>query len=83
VIVEFHHEPTTIHLRTYIDERYKLTIYRDRPYGELFDLEADPEERCNLWGESKYAEVKAMLFVRLANAELKREPMPMPRVSGS
>ena len=27
VIVENHHEPTTIHVKTYVDERYKLTVY--------------------------------------------------------
>ena len=37
VICENHHEPTTIHLKTYVDERYKLTVYYNQTYGELFD----------------------------------------------
>ncbi|RYE42563.1 MAG: DUF4976 domain-containing protein, partial [Hyphomicrobiales bacterium] len=83
VIVEFHHEPTTVHLRTYIDERYKLTIYRDQPYGEIFDLLEDPGEHRNLWNEPDCAALKGHLFARLANAEMKREPMSMPRLGGS
>ncbi len=31
-------QPTTIWLRTYVDERYKITVYHNRDYGELFDL---------------------------------------------
>lgn len=82
-IVEFRHEPTTIHLRTYVDERYKLTIYRDQSYGELFDLQQDPDERCNRWDDAAYFEVKAELFGKFLNAELRREPMEMPRIAGA
>lgn len=80
VIVEYRHEPTTIQLRTYVDARYKLTIYRDRPYGELFDLESDPEERRNLFHDPHYAGVRCELYQKFLNAELRREPMEMPRI---
>ena len=42
VICEFRHEPTTIHQKTYVDERYKITVYYNQTYGELFDLQDDP-----------------------------------------
>jgi uncharacterized sulfatase len=35
VTVEHHHEPTTIHLKTYVDRRYKITVYCNREYGEI------------------------------------------------
>jgi len=82
-IIEFRHEPTTIHLRTFVTARWKLTVYRDRDYGELFDLQNDPQERCNLWNDDSYATVKANLFQQWINAELRREPMEMPRISGA
>src|SRR5690606_238567 len=50
-LIENRHNPTTVHLRTFITERHKLTAYRGHDYGELFDLQADPHERHNLWDE--------------------------------
>lgn len=44
-IVENRHQPTAVHLRTYIEGRYKATVYRGHDYGELFDLRDDPDER--------------------------------------
>ena len=62
VIVENHHQPTTIHQRTYVDKRYKITVYYNRDYGELFDLEEDPGEINNLWDDSAHADKKAELL---------------------
>jgi arylsulfatase A-like enzyme len=81
VIVEFRHQPTHVHLRTYIDDRYKLTVYCDRDYGEMFDLQTDPLERRNLWNDPKMAELRGELFRRWINAELRREPMRQPRIA--
>ena len=83
VICEFRHQPTKVHLRTLVTKRYKLTVYRDQTYGELFDLQEDPGETHNRWGDAGYATVKAELFQQFVNAELKRETMPMPRVAGA
>ena len=83
VIVEFRHQPTAVHLRTYIDERYKLTVYRDQSYGELFDLVEDPDELRNRWDDPSYAETRCRLFQRFVNAELKREPTRLPRIAGA
>ncbi|UQZ86922.1 Arylsulfatase [Paenibacillus konkukensis] len=81
IVCEFHHEPTTIHQKTYVDQRYKITVYYNQTYGELFDLETDPEERHNLWDEPSCKELKAELMLRYIWAELGKEPMPMPRIS--
>ena len=83
VIVENRHQPATVHLRTFVTDRYKLTVYRDAPYGELFDLEDDPREVHNRWDDPAYASTKSDLMLQFLNAELQREPTRMPRVSGS
>jgi arylsulfatase A-like enzyme len=83
VLVEFRHQPTALHLRTYIDERYKLTVYRNQEYGELFDLQEDPEERRNRWDDLDYAKVKHRLFQRFLNAEIEREPTRFARIAGA
>ena len=83
VIIENRHEPTTIHLKTYVDERYKLTVYYQQEYGELFDLHNDPGETMNLWDDPRHATLKAELTRRLLFAEMGKEPLPMPRIAGA
>ena len=83
VIVENRHQPTTIHLKTYVDERYKLTVYWERPYGELFDLQEDPGEVRNLWDSPAHERLRADLVMRLLFAEMGKEPIWMPRVCGA
>ena len=73
VIVENRHQPTTLHLKTYIDDRYKLTLYFNRDYGEVFDLHDDPGEVTNLYAD---ADLRAELTEQLLAAEmLKEEPL--------
>jgi arylsulfatase A-like enzyme len=79
-ICEFRHEATTIHQKTYIDERYKITIYYNQTYGEMFDLKEDPGEINNLWNEPNYMALKAELLLKYAWAELGKEPLAMPRI---
>ena len=38
-------------MRTLVTERYRLTVYSGRPYGELFDLREDPGELRNRWDD--------------------------------
>lgn len=81
VIVENHHQPTTLHLKTYVNSRYKLTVYYNQEYGELFDLQEDPEEVNNLWNEPEAQPLKQELLLKYVHAELGKEPMWMPRIS--
>lgn len=62
---------------------YKMTIYRDQPWGDVFDLTADPEERHNRFNDPDYADIKAQLALRFLNAELSREPMRFDRIAGA
>lgn len=83
VIVENHHQPTTLHLKTYVNDRYKLTVYYNQDYGELFDLEKDPEEVNNLWDDPGSQTLKQELMLKYIHAELGKEPMWMPRLSSA
>lgn len=83
VIVENHHQPTTIHQRSFIDERYKITVYFGHSYGELFDLREDPGEVNNLWDQPSARDLKSALLLKLIQAELGKEPLWMPRVCGA
>lgn len=81
VVVENRHQPTTIHVKTYIDERYKLTVYYNHDYGELFDLDNDPAELNNLWDAPEAASLKQALLLKTLHAEMGKEPLPMPRIA--
>lgn len=83
IICENHHEPTTVHLKTFVDDRYKITVYYNHTYGELFDLQEDPSEHHNLWGDPDCQELKGQLLLKYIWAELGKEPIPMPRISGA
>jgi uncharacterized sulfatase len=83
IIVENRHQPTTLHLKSYVDARYKITVYYGRDYGELFDLQEDPEELHNLWDSRAHAGLKARLVMALLQAEFGKEPLWMPRIAGA
>jgi len=83
VVVENRHEPDTIHAKTYIDDRYKLTVYHRRDYGELFDLKQDPGETNNLWDSPQSQSLKNDLVTKLLWAEMGKEPVSMPRIWGA
>ena len=80
LIIEYRHQPTAIHMRTLVTQRYKMTVYRDQPWGELFDLQDDPDELHNRFNDPAYAAIKTELLHQFVNAELKREPTRRPRI---
>ena len=75
-----HPSPT---LKTFIDARYKITVYYGREFGELFDLEADPGEVNNLWSDPAAGDLKAQLIEKLLQAEMGKEPLWMPRIANA
>lgn len=83
VVVEFRHQPTAIHMKTFVDDRYKLTVYYNQPYGELFDMQADPGEVNNLWDDPAARETRNSLITKLLFAEMGKEPLWMPRIAGA
>ena len=48
----------------------KLVVYHDKGEGELYDLEADPEEFDDLWLDPAAAAVKAELLQRSFDASM-------------
>lgn len=66
-------------LRTIVTRRWRLTIYQDVPWGELYDLEFDPEEMVNLWDDPAHRGVRADLLEQLARRQMAlvdRSPLP-------
>ncbi|MDO9541188.1 MAG: DUF4976 domain-containing protein, partial [Kiritimatiellia bacterium] len=65
------------------DKRYKLTVYYNRPYGELFDLQNDPSELNNLWNDPAHLNLKSRLLLKFIHAEMGKEPLWMPRITSA
>lgn len=80
-LTENHHGARFCHMRTYVDERYKITVYRAMDDGELFDLQNDPGERRNLWREPSAQNLKRDLLLKFMQATLETEPTRMPRIA--
>lgn len=82
-LTENHHGYKTAFLHTYVDDRYKLTVYRAWDDGELFDLHEDPKEIHNLWNDPASQPLKRDLLLKFHQARMDSEQMRMPRVSGA
>lgn len=50
-LVEMDEDYLGFKMRTLVTRRYRLTCYSGKPYGELFDLQEDPNELYNLWDD--------------------------------
>lgn len=66
---------------TFIEERHKLVVYHDRPYGELYDLQDDPDQYRNLWDSPDHAALKLELLQRLISAEMEKDGVLSPRTA--
>ena len=82
-ITENHHGTRRCHMRTYVNRRYKITVYRQGDAGELFDLVDDPGETNNLWNDPAAAGLKSDMMHEFLQATLICEPMRMPRIAGA
>ena len=51
------------------NRRYKLCNYHGTGRGQLFDLDKDPNEHLNLWGDPAHAEIKSELMLASFDAE--------------
>lgn len=65
VIIENDEDYLGLRLRTIVTERYQMTVYPDQPYGELFDLREDPQQRHNRWNDAAMGGVKSALQAEL------------------
>ena len=52
-------------VRTIVTDRYRMSVYQDADWGELYDLVSDPGEITNLWGNPAFATEKSDLQFKL------------------
>jgi arylsulfatase A-like enzyme len=81
LLVEDRFQPTAVNVRSFVEERYKLTVYRGTEHYELFDLIDDPDELENLAGDPKHDQLGAELMHRFVQAEIARERADHDRIA--
>ncbi|MEZ5644144.1 MAG: sulfatase-like hydrolase/transferase [Burkholderiaceae bacterium] len=87
LIEEDGHAPTfglsvPVRARTLVTDTHRLTIYDHQGWAELYDLQQDPDEVCNLFDDPDHTEVRARMFERLARELMMaddRSPFPTGR----
>ena len=52
-------------VRALVTAKWRYTVYRDHPWGELYDLQNDPNETENLWDSADHRQIRARLSERL------------------
>ncbi|MGB3070772.1 MAG: sulfatase-like hydrolase/transferase [Ottowia sp.] len=70
---------TPVQVRTLVTARYRLSLYHEGSWGELYDLQADPEECRNLWDDESSRAVRQALVEELARTLIRHADMcPRP-----
>jgi arylsulfatase A-like enzyme len=54
-------------VRSLVTSEWRLTVYRDQDWGELYDLKNDPNETNNLWESVDHQSIRAHLTNRLTH----------------
>ncbi|MFV0244703.1 MAG: sulfatase [Qingshengfaniella sp.] len=84
LIEEDGHAPTfglnrPVRARTAITETYRLTIYDQENWGELYNLREDPEEKHNLFNAPQAEAIRREMFEALARSMLQAaDQLPQP-----
>lgn len=75
-ILGFDHPPR---VRSIVTERWRLSVYHDASWGELYDLVEDPGEMNNLWDDPGSRAIKSEMLERMIRKELAlADTSPMP-----
>ena len=56
---------TQVRVRTMCDGRWRMSLWEGMPFGELYDLERDPDEIRNLWDDPAHRAQKSALMERM------------------
>jgi arylsulfatase len=85
LVIENDEDYLGLRLRTLVTPTHKVTTYTGdggaQPYGELFDLSADPHELHNRWDDPGTAALKRDLIAELHH-QLTRTDIALPRRLG-
>lgn len=68
-----------VRVRTLLKDNYRISIFQDKDWGEIYDLDADPQEMQNLWDDPAHSQLRNELTWELLQAVVSaddRSPWP-------
>ncbi|MCL4416641.1 MAG: DUF4976 domain-containing protein, partial [Actinobacteria bacterium] len=78
-LIEFDTEEWGLRLKTIRSDKWRLTYYMGKKYGELYDLENGPNEFYNLWDREEYRNIRSELTVKLVDMLIETEDEKLER----
>ncbi|MGL1894352.1 MAG: sulfatase-like hydrolase/transferase [Spirochaetaceae bacterium] len=72
VQVEFRPTESDFMQKTFLYEHYKMVVYT-RDYGELYDMQKDPNQYNNLWNNEDYKVDKDRVIMKYIGAEMEKD----------
>lgn len=79
-VIELRPTETTFMQKTFVEEKYKLVLYTKTAWGELYDMENDPDQYSNLWNHPDYQVVKINLMQRMIANDMLEAGKPRERL---
>jgi len=68
-LVDFY-TSSRLHQQTLVTDDWKLVVYRNQDWGELYDRRADPDQLINLYEKSEYRDMRERLLHRLVQVNM-------------
>ncbi|WP_135556632.1 sulfatase family protein [Paenibacillus cymbidii] len=75
VRIEYKEEPDRIRYKCWVTPQWKLAVYGGETFGELYDLQADPGEKRNLFASPDHAAVRQRLLTEMLADQERSEPV--------
>lgn len=72
-IIEFRPTEDEFMQTTFVHENYKLVLYSNAQWGELYDLSKDPDLYDNLWDKNEFQKLKMDLLIKYSAAQMKKD----------
>ena len=70
-------------VRSFVDGRWRMTLWVDDDFGEMYDRKNDPHELENLWCNSQHKKTKSRLLEQMLKEQYRySELMPRPIYMG-
>lgn len=72
-MIEFRPTEAPLMQKTLVTDVYKLVVYANKEYGELYNVITDPDQMNNLWEKEEFQNIKIQLIQKLISADMDKE----------